>query len=142
MAGYAIEMVLVALITAAQGPVEPEARLDGPSADQVVSLLSQGLPGRVQGKVKVSFHGSERWSKRRYIAMLEGRFSKAKFGGQAEFSISAFQKKANILQAVFSDGADLAEARFNGAFQLGMAKFQSLSDFTKASFVWEGPAST
>jgi|GEM_PF-6700250 len=34
------------------------------------------------------------------IAMLEGRFSKAKFGGQAEFSILAFQKTANFLQAV------------------------------------------
>ena len=74
------------------------------------------------------------------IAMLEGRFSKAKFGGQAEFSILAFQKTANFLQAVFSDGVDFSEARFNGAFQLGMAKFQSLSDFTNVTFVGWGEA--
>jgi len=45
MAGNAVKMMLVALITAPQGAVKPEAGLDGSGADKMVALLGQGLPG-------------------------------------------------------------------------------------------------
>jgi hypothetical protein len=37
--------MLVALITAPQGAVKPEAGLDGSGADKMVALLGHGLPG-------------------------------------------------------------------------------------------------
>ncbi len=43
VAGDAVEVVLVALIASTKGAVEPEAGLDCSSADEMVSLLRQGL---------------------------------------------------------------------------------------------------
>jgi len=43
VAGYAVEVVLVALIPAAHGPVQPEAGLDSAAADKVVALAGQGF---------------------------------------------------------------------------------------------------
>jgi hypothetical protein len=47
MAGYAVEVVLVALIPAAHGPVQPEAGLDSAAAHEVVALAGQGIIGMV-----------------------------------------------------------------------------------------------
>jgi len=43
VAGYAVEVVLVALVPAAHGPVQPEAGLDCGGADKVVALAGQGF---------------------------------------------------------------------------------------------------
>ena len=54
MAGYAVEMVLAALVSAAHGLVEPEAGLDCAAADKVVALAGQGFGSQV-----LEWHG--RW---------------------------------------------------------------------------------
>ncbi len=43
VAGDAVEVVLIALVAAAKGAAKPEAGLDCSSADEMVSLLRQGL---------------------------------------------------------------------------------------------------
>jgi len=43
VAGYAVEVVLVALIPTSHGPIEPEAGLDGAAAHEVVALAGEGL---------------------------------------------------------------------------------------------------
>ena len=45
MAGDAVEVVLVALIPAAHGPIQPEARLDSAAADKMVPLAGEGFGG-------------------------------------------------------------------------------------------------
>jgi len=56
VAGYAVEVILVALIPPAHGPVQPEAGLDSAAADEVVALASQGIIGmvlRVHGRREI-----------------------------------------------------------------------------------------
>jgi len=47
VAGYAVEVMLVALISAAHGPVQPEAGLDSAAAHEMVALAGQGLVGMI-----------------------------------------------------------------------------------------------
>ncbi len=54
VAGDAVEVMLVALIPTAHGPVQPEAGLDCAAADKVVALAGQGFGSQV-----LEWHG--RW---------------------------------------------------------------------------------
>jgi hypothetical protein len=47
MAGDAVEVMLVALVSASHGATKPQAGLDGPAADEVVSLASEGFCGLI-----------------------------------------------------------------------------------------------
>jgi hypothetical protein len=49
MAGYAVEVMLVALISAAHAAVEPQAGLDCCRADEMVALAGKGLKRWVEG---------------------------------------------------------------------------------------------
>ncbi|MDQ1261317.1 MAG: hypothetical protein QG575_498, partial [Euryarchaeota archaeon] len=47
MAGDAVEVVLVALVAAPHGSVQPQAGLDGSATDKVVALAGEGFCGLV-----------------------------------------------------------------------------------------------
>jgi len=49
VAGYAVEVMLVALISAAHSPVQPEAGLDCAAAHEMVALAGQGFGGLFLG---------------------------------------------------------------------------------------------